>query len=68
MSEQLQSAVEVLASTFQSLDLVARALIVDPKEVAEALASCEDHDTAEYVALTALARYNPYTPPVKQSK
>lgn len=68
MSEQLESAVEVLTSTFQSLNLVARALVVDPKEVADALAACENQDTAEFVALTALAQYNPYTPPAKPSK
>jgi len=68
MSEQLETAVETLASTFQSLDLVARALPVDAKEVADALAVCEDRDTAEYVALVALSKYNPYTPPVKSSK
>lgn len=66
MSEQLQTAVETLASTFQSLDLVARALPVDAKEVAEALAACEDQDTAEFVALVALSKYNPYTPPAKK--
>ena len=65
MSEQLQTAVETLASTFQSLDLVARALPVNPKEVAEALVACEDKDTSEYVALVALSKYNPYTPPSK---
>lgn len=66
MSEQLQTAVETLASTFQSLDLVARALPVNAKEVAEALAACKEKDTAEYVALVALSKYNPYTPPAKK--
>ena len=68
MSEQLETAVETLASTFQSLDLVARALPVNAKEVADALAACKDKDTAEYVALVALSKYNPYTPPEKTSK
>lgn len=68
MSEQLETAVETLASTFQSLDLVARALPVNAKEVADALAACEDKDTAEYVALVALSRYNPYTPTVRSSE
>lgn len=66
MSEQLEMAVETLASTFQSLDLVARALPVDAKEVADALVACEQQDTAEYVVLVALAKYNPYTAPTKK--
>jgi hypothetical protein len=60
MSEQLDAAVETLISTFQSLDLVAQGLPVDAKEVADALAACKVQDTSEYVALTALAKYNPY--------
>lgn len=68
MSDQLNSAVEVLTSTFQSLDLVARALVVDAKEVADALATCEERDTAEFIALSALAKYNPYAPPAPSVK
>lgn len=63
MSEQLDKAVEVLTSTFQSLDYIARALPVDAKEVADALAKATP-DTAEYIALQALAQCNPL-PPVK---
>ena len=65
MSEQLDSAVDALTSTFTSLDLIARALVVDAKEVFEAMASCENQDTAEYIALCALAKYNPYTAPTR---
>jgi hypothetical protein len=67
MSEQLEAAVEALTSTYQSLDLVAQGLVVDAKEVSDALAKAEA-DTAEFIALTALAKFNPYTPPVKTSK
>jgi hypothetical protein len=67
MSEQLDAAVEKLTSTFQSLDLVAQGLIVNAKEVAEALAKA-DTDTSEFVALSVLAKYNPYVPPEKTLK
>ena len=58
MSEQLDKAVAVLTSTFQSLDYIARALPVDAQEVADALASVTP-DTAEQIALMALAQCNP---------
>jgi len=58
MSEQLKDALNTLTSTFQSLHLVARGLIVDAQEVADALKTATP-DTAEYVALQALAEYNP---------
>lgn len=63
----LQQAIEELTSTYQSLDLVAQGLPVDGKEVANALALATP-DTAEYVALTFLAKYNAYTESVKKSK
>lgn len=63
----LQQAIDELVSTYQSLDLVAQGLPVDGKEVADALALATP-DTAEYVALTALAKYNAYTAPVKKPK
>jgi hypothetical protein len=63
----LQDAIKELTSTYQSLDLVAQGLPVDGKEVADALALATP-DTAEYVALTALAKYNAYTPPAKKVK
>lgn len=58
MSNQLDAAVELLITTRQSLELVARGLAVDAEEVADALADAEP-DTAEYVALTVLAKLNP---------
>lgn len=62
---ELKKAIEELVSTYQSLDSVAQGLPVNAKEVAEALAKAEP-DTAEFVALSALAKFNPYTPPAKK--
>lgn len=56
----LEQAIETLTSTYQSLDVVAQGLLVDPKEVDDALKAAQP-DTAEYVALTVLQKYNPYT-------
>ena len=56
MSEKLQAAVAALTSTYQSLDVMARGWGLDAEEVADAL-DAADPDTAEYVALTYLARY-----------
>ena len=63
----LQQAIEELTSTYYSLDLVAQGLPVDGKEVADALALATP-DTAEYVALKFLAKYNAYTTPAKKQK
>jgi hypothetical protein len=56
---QLSEAIELLTTTYQSLDSVASGLPVDPKEVNDALNKV-DKDSAEYVALQALAKFNPY--------
>ena len=56
MSEKLQAAVAALTSTYQSLDVMARGWGLDAEEVADAL-DAADPDTAEYVALTYLAKY-----------
>ena len=56
---KLSEAIELLTTTYQSLDSVASGLSVDAKEVADALAKA-DPDSAEYVALQALAKVNPY--------
>lgn len=56
MSEQLQAAVAALTRTYQSLDVMARGWGLDAEEVADAL-DAADPDTAEYVALTYLAKY-----------
>jgi hypothetical protein len=55
---KVADAVEVLATTFQSLDSVAQGLEVKASEVATALAKAKP-DTTEFVCLTVLARYNP---------
>ena len=56
---KLSEAIEVLTSTYQSIDAVALGLPVDAKEVNEALNKANS-DSAEYVALQALAKFNPY--------
>lgn len=58
MSEQLDAAVEMLATTRQPLELIARGLAVDAEEVAEALAEAMP-DTVEHFVLTLLAKLNP---------
>jgi hypothetical protein len=54
----LNDAVETLVNHYGSLDAAAQRLLVDAQQVAQALADC-DPDTAEFVALTYLAKYNP---------
>jgi hypothetical protein len=63
----LKEALQTLTSTYQSLDLVAQGLKVNAKEVADALASATP-DTADYVALKVLAKYNPYVASAKKEK
>lgn len=55
---KVADAVEVLATTFQSLDAVAQGLEVKASEIVTALAKAKP-DTIEFVCLTVLARYNP---------
>lgn len=55
---KVADAVQVLANTYQSLDMVAQGLEVKASEVATALAKAKP-DTVEFVCLTVLARYNP---------
>jgi hypothetical protein len=62
---KLLEAIEILTTTYQSLDVVASGLPVDAKEVADALAKA-DADSAEYVALQALAKFNPYEKTTKE--
>jgi len=59
-------AVEVLATTYQSLDLVAQGLTVTASEVATALAKAKP-DTTEFVCLTILARYNPVAQVIEET-
>jgi len=60
----LNTAIEMLASTYQSLDLMARGCVVDAEEVYDALQEVES-GSVEEVCLQYLAKYNPYTPPPK---
>ena len=55
---KIDQAIEVLSSTYMSLDSVARGLECDPSEVSKALAKAKP-DTTEYVCLTALAKAFP---------
>jgi hypothetical protein len=57
---KVADAVEVLATTYQSLDAMALGLEVKASEVATELAKAKP-DTVEFVCLTVLARYNPVT-------
>ena len=63
---KVADAVEVLATTFQSLDSVAQGLEVKASEVATALAKAKP-DTTEFVCLTILAKYNPVAQTIEQS-
>lgn len=56
----LESAVDLLVSTYQDLDVIARGLVVDPQEIADALAIA-DSDSAEAIVLRMLQKYNPIT-------
>lgn len=56
---KLSEAIELLTSTYQSLDSVASGLAVDAKEVNDELAKA-DPNSAKYVALQTLAKFNPY--------
>jgi hypothetical protein len=53
----LSDAIEKMVSTYQPLDHVARGLVVDAQEVADALAKAP-RDSVEFVVLTVLAKYN----------
>ena len=64
---KVADAVEVLATTYQSLDFVAQGLEVKASEVAAALAKAK-LDTVEFVCLTALSKYNPVSTEVASSE
>lgn len=56
--DALEQAILALTSATGDLDLIARFLVVDANEVADALLTVEP-DSAEGVALRYLAKYNP---------
>jgi hypothetical protein len=60
----LKDAIDNLTSTFKPLAQVARGLVVDPNEVAEALAKA-DPASEEATALRVLAEFNPVVKPTK---
>ena len=63
----LAAAIELLSSTYQSLDIAAQGCPVDASEVDAALQAAEP-DSVEAVCLRCLAKYNPYTPAAKPKK
>jgi hypothetical protein len=53
----VEEAVEVLSTTYQSLDAVAQGMIVDAEELEDAIAAAE-LDSVEAVCLKVLSKYN----------
>ena len=53
----VEDAVEVLSTTYQSLDLVAQGMVVDVEELEDAIAAAEA-DSVEAVCLKVLSKYN----------
>lgn len=60
----IKDAVTLLTTTYLPFDLEVRGMDLDPKEVADALASAAD-GSEEQTALQFLASYFPYVPPKK---
>lgn len=53
----VEEAVEILSTTYQSLDAVAQGMVVDAKELEDAIAAA-DADSVEAVCLKVLSKYN----------
>jgi hypothetical protein len=53
----VEEAVEVLSTTYQSLDAVAQGMVVDAEELEDAIAAA-DADSVEAVCLKVLSKYN----------
>jgi hypothetical protein len=53
----VEEAVEVLSTTYQSLDAVAQGMVVDAEELEDAIAAA-DADSVEAVCLKILSKYN----------
>ena len=66
MSKTLDDALDVMTSTYLPLDVAVRGMVLDAKEVAEALANAEP-DTQEHTVLQILAAYFPYVAPKTKS-
>jgi len=63
----LGEAIDFLMNHYGSLDAAAQRLPVDAQEVADAIEHF-DPDSAEFVALTYLAKYNPIVKTTKSIK
>lgn len=68
---KLKDVLATMVSSYSDLTLLARGQVVDANEVAQAIAKA-DPDSAEMVALQALAKWNPVTTqetaPVEETK
>jgi hypothetical protein len=68
---KLKDVLAVMVSSYSDLTLLAKGQVVDANEVAQAIAKA-DADSAEMVALQALAKWNPVvtqeTAPVEEPK
>ena len=53
----VEDAVEVLSTTYQSLDADAQGMVVDVEELEDAIAAAEA-DSVEAVCLKVLSKYN----------
>jgi hypothetical protein len=53
----VEQALEILSTTYQSLDAVARGMVVDAEELEDAIAAAEE-DSAEAICLKVLSKYN----------
>jgi hypothetical protein len=53
----VEEALEVLSTTYQSLDAVAQGMVVDAEELEDAIAAA-DADSVEAVCLKVLSKYN----------
>ena len=53
----VEEAVEILSTTYQSLDAVAQGMVVDVEELEDAIAAAEA-DSVEAVCLKVLSKYN----------
>lgn len=53
----VEEALEILSTTYQSLDAVAQGMVVDVEELEDAIAAAEE-DSVEAVCLKVLSKYN----------
>ena len=68
---KLKDVLAIMVSSYSDLTLLAKGQVVDANEVAQAITKA-DPDSAEMVALQALAKWNPVvtqeTAPVEETK